>query len=173
MTVGKETYMPRKPIRYEYWTTLICIAYAIRCQHRKSIHSLLNDEYQPQNSFNVKRRRKRQQEEKNRWRDFFLLICLRFGIVNFYIATEQAKYILYGTEKKSEHNFSVGILILFTLINWRETWMPENVWRKKWDSLVFFPWKWFFTSHELELIKEKWATATTKKEWRKEEFARD
>lgn len=39
-------------------------------------------------------------KKKNRWRDFFLLICLRFGIVNFYIATEQAKYILDGTGKK-------------------------------------------------------------------------
>lgn len=26
-TAKKETYMPRKPIRYEYWTTLLCIAY--------------------------------------------------------------------------------------------------------------------------------------------------
>lgn len=33
----KETYMPWKPIRYEYWTTLICIAYAMLTT-LKSIH---------------------------------------------------------------------------------------------------------------------------------------
>lgn len=132
----------------------------------------VNDEKSARNSFDVRRWWKVERtKEKAKKRILFLLTCLRFIIVNFYIATEQAKYILCKTEnEKSEHNFSVGILILFTLINWRETWMPENAWREKKIHSLAFSFK-----NGFRLLKT-WSLSRKSgpgKEWRRKKKSRE
>lgn len=127
--------MPWKPIRYEYWTTLICIAYAM-LSTSKSIHFLFVD-------------------MKRGWihstglffSPVFVLFLPNINTPSFsYTFFWGALSTLYSYwtskihqsrtrrwqqrrpkhRKKSEHNFSVGILILFTLINQKKKKKKER-----------------------------------------------